>query len=310
MSALQPTSTETLPIGSEEIAVAEADSVVKGPNTWQIMWTSKKARVGWTMLAFFTLVAILAPLIAPYSRDNISFDQLLAPSSAHLLGTTTQGGDIFSQLVWGTRVSLLVGLFGGLFATGAALLIGMIAGYAEGTWLDDILSFIMNIFMVVPVLPLMVVLASYVTVRNLWFTVFVIGITSWAGPARAKRAQIITLRNRDFVTAAKFAGENTFTIVFREILPSMISLVAASFFGAASGAIMAEAGLSYLGLGDTSSVSWGTMMQQAQMQGAASQGLWIWLLAPGITLALLITSFVLINFGIDLLTNPNLREDA
>lgn len=274
------------------------------------MWVSKKARLGWILLGLFVIVGLFAPLIAPYAKDDISFDPILPTSAQHLLGTTTQGADIFSQLVWGTRVSLLIGLFGGLFATIISLILGLIAGYSEGTILDDILSFIMNVFLVIPVLPLMVVLASYVTVRNLWFTVFVIGITSWAGPARAKRAQIITLRNRDFVTAAKFSGEKSLGIVFREILPSMISLVAASFFGAASGAIMAEAGLSYLGLGDTNSISWGTMMYQANLQGAAAQGLWLWLLIPGLTLALLITSFVLINFGIDLITNPHLREDA
>jgi peptide/nickel transport system permease protein len=136
----------------------------------------------------------------------------------------------------------------------------------------------------------------------------VISITSWAGAARAKRSQIITLRNRDFVTAAKFAGEGTLTIIFREIMPSMIGLVMAGFFGAAVGAVGAEAGLSFLGLGDTSSVSWGTMLYQAQVQGALAQGLWLWLVIPGLTLSILILAFTFINFGIDLIANPHLRE--
>jgi peptide/nickel transport system permease protein len=205
---------------------------------------------------------------------------------------------------------LLVGLFGGLFATAVALVIGLVSGYLEGTWVDDVLSFFTNVALVVPVLPLIITLMAYSEVRSVWFTILIIGIISWAGPARAKRAQIITLRNRDFVTSAKFAGDNTLTIIFREILPQMTSLVAAGFFGAATGAIGAEAGLSFLGLGNTQSVSWGTMLYQAQLQGALAQGLWIWLLVPGLALSGLIMALTLINFGIDLISNPYLREDA
>jgi peptide/nickel transport system permease protein len=156
----------------------------------------------------------------------------------------------------------------------------------------------------------MIVLIAYSEVRGVPLIVFVIGITSWAGHARAKRSQIITLRNRDFVTAAKFAGEGSGRIIFREIMPSMTSLVAAGFVGAATGAIGAEAGLSFLGLGDPNTVSWGTMLYQADAQGAVAQGLWAWVLAPGLVLALLITSLTFINFGVDLLSNPHLREDA
>jgi peptide/nickel transport system permease protein len=203
----------------------------------------------------------------------------------------------------------MVGLFGGLFATVIALVIGMVSGYKEGTLTDDVLSFFTNVALVVPVLPLMIVLIAYSEVRGVPLIVFVIGITSWAGHARAKRAQIITLRNRDFVTAAKFAGEGTWRIIFREIMPSMTSLVAAGFVGAATGAIGAEAGLSFLGLGDPASISWGTMLYQADAQGAVAQGLWLWVLVPGLTLALLITSLTFINFGVDLLSNPHLRED-
>lgn len=299
------TGTDELPVGSE------AHEVVAPPETrwWQLIWSSTKARVGILLLLGFVLVAVFAPLIAPYEGTRTDFGPLLPPSGEHLLGTTSQGGDIFSQLVYGTRVSLLVGLFGGLFATVIALVIGMISGYKEGTLTDDVLSFFTNVALVVPVLPLMIVLVAYSEVRGVPLIVFVIGITSWAGHARAKRAQIITLRNRDFVTAAKFAGEGTWRIIFREIMPSMTSLVAAGFVGAATGAIGAEAGLSFLGLGDPSSISWGTMLYQADAQGAVAQGLWLWVLVPGLTLALLITSLTFINFGVDLLSNPHLRED-
>jgi peptide/nickel transport system permease protein len=277
---------------------------------WQLIWSNRKARFGVILLALFILLAVFAPLIAPYEGTRSDFGALLPPSGDHLLGTTSQGGDIFSQLVYGTRVSLMVGLFGGLVSTAIALVIGMWSGYKEGTLTDDVLSFITNVAIVVPVLPLMIVLIAYSEVRGVPLIVFVIGITSWAGHARAKRSQIITLRNRDFVTAAKFAGEGSGRIIFREIMPSMTSLVAAGFVGAATGAIGAEAGLSFLGLGDPNTVSWGTMLFQADAQGAVAQGLWAWVLAPGLVLALLITSLTFINFGVDLLSNPHLREDS
>jgi peptide/nickel transport system permease protein len=280
------------------------------PPSWtSIIWSSHKARFGLFLLGFFVLVAILAPVISPYPPELATFDPLLGVSSEHLLGTTTQGNDIMSQLIHGTRVSMLVGLFGGFFATLIAMVIGMISGYTEGTIVDDVLSFFTNVAIVVPVLPLMIVLVAYSEVRGIPLLVFVIAITSWAGHARAKRSQIITLRNRDFVTAAKFAGEGMGRIVFREIMPNMTSLVAAGFVGAATGAIGAESGLSFLGLGDPSSISWGTMLFQADAQGAVAQGLWIWLMAPGLTLAALITSLTFVNFGVDLLSNPHLRED-
>jgi peptide/nickel transport system permease protein len=303
--------TPTLNDGNTASAHMAADELepVTGPQWHRIMWQSRKARIGIVILAAYFLVAIFAPLIAPYNPNRADFDQLLEPSAQHLLGTNTTGNDIFSQLIYGTRVSVLVGLFGGLFATVIALVIGLISGYAEGTLVDEVLSFVTNLAIVVPTLPLMIVVISYSEVRGLPLIVFVIGIISWAGHARAKRAQIITLRNRDFVTAAKFAGDRTSRIVFREIMPNMISLVAASFVGAATGAVGAEAGLSYLGFGDPDSVSWGTMLFQAQSQSAEAQGLWLWLLAPGLTLSVLILALVFINFGIDLVGNPHLRDD-
>ena len=143
----------------------------------------------------------------------------------------------------------------------------------------------------------------------MWLIVGIIAITSWAGAARGKRAQIITLRNRDFVTSAKFSGEGAGRIIFSEIMPNMSSLVVAGFVGAATGAVGAEAGLAVLGLGDTRSVSWGTMLYQADAQGAIQQGLLTWIFAPGLALAILITAMSFINFGVDLLSNPHLRED-
>lgn len=279
------------------------------PRWYEIIWSSGKARVGLIVLSLFVLMALFAPLIAPYSSQDGSFAPLLSPSATHPFGTTSQGYDILSQFVFGTRLSLLVGILGGAFASVLALVIGMISGYAEGTVVDNVLSFFTNLALVIPVLPLMMVIVAYSEVRGLFLLVFVIGVTSWAGAARAKRSQIITLRARDFVSAARFSGERALPIVFKEIMPNMTSLIVSGFIGAATGAITAEAGLSFLGLGDPTAASWGQMLAFANQAGALVQGFWIWLLVPGLALAVLVTSLTFINFGVDLLSNPHLREN-
>jgi peptide/nickel transport system permease protein len=301
----------TDPQGVGEPGLAPEETVeVRSPDPWyKVVWSSGKARFGLVVVGLYVLVAIFAPLIAPHDPANSDFVPLAGPSAENWLGTTTNGQDIASQLIHGSRISLLVGLFGGLLATVIALVIGMVSGYAEGTLLDDALSFVTNVALVIPVLPLIITLVAYSDTRGVPLIVAVIAITSWAGAARGKRAQIITLRNRDFVTASKFAGDRTWRIVFAEIMPNMTSLVAAGFVGAATGAIGAEAGLAVLGLGDSGSVSWGTMLYQANAQGAIAQGLWIWVFVPGLVLGILITAMTFVNFGVDLLSNPHLRED-
>ena len=172
----------------EQQQVVEAsDSEFDKPESWfSVVWSSGKARVGLVILAIYILVAIFAPLIAPYSPTDGSFIPLDPASSDHLLGTNTSGQDIFSQLIYGSRVSLIVGLFGGVLATVIALIIGMISGYAEGTWLDDLLTFVTNVFLVIPTLPLIITLVAYSDIRGVPLIVGVIAITSWAGAARAK----------------------------------------------------------------------------------------------------------------------------
>jgi peptide/nickel transport system permease protein len=280
------------------------------PARWyEVLWSSKKARIGIVMMAFFVFIAIFAPLLTPHDPNDSSFVPVQDPSGEHWLGTNTLGFDIYTQLLYGTRLSLAIGVLGGFGVTLIALLIGMISGYAEGTWLDDGLSFITNLALVVPVLPLMMVIVAYSETRGLGLLVFVVAITGWAGHARTKRAQIITLRSREFVTAARFGGDGMFRIVFREIMPNMTSLVVSGFIAASTAAIAAEAGLSFMGFGDPNTVSWGQMLFQANANGALVQGLWVWLLVPGVFLALITTSLSFVNFGVDLLSNAQLREE-
>jgi peptide/nickel transport system permease protein len=271
------------------------------------LWSNRKARIGLVILGVIILVALLAPVIAPHSPTATDFTPYSSPNGTNWLGTTGNGQDVFSQMVYGARVSLLVGLAAGVLATLVAITIGLISGYRPGV-VDELLSFGTNLVLVIPGLPLMIILAAYIPSRSVWTIVLVVAFTSWATGARVIRSQAITLRTRDFVTSAVFSGERLFRVVFREILPNMTSLVAGSFFAAATAAVMAEASLEFLGLGNPNTVSWGTILYYAQQQNALLTGQWVLVFVPGLAIALLALSFTLVNFGVDALSNPRLRE--
>lgn len=268
---------------------------------------NKKAAVGMGIVLFFVVVALFAPFIAPYSPTAMSFTPLQGPSWQHLLGTTTTGQDIFSRVVWGTRISLMVGVVTGLIATAVAVLVGLTAGYIGGLT-DDILMMITNIFLVIPGLPLIIILSAFIIVKGVWTIVFVISLTGWAWGARVLRAQTMTLKNRDYVKASVVVGEKSSHIIFSDIFPNMLSLIVANFFGATVYAVLSEAGLEFLGLGNSSAVSWGTILYWAQNSQSILFGLWQWMAVPGLLIAILGMSFALLNFAVDELTNPRLRK--
>jgi len=223
------------------------------------------------------------------------------------MGTTAAGEDVLSQLIWGARISVFVGFVAGIAATLVAVAIGLSWGYMRGP-AAEVVGFVVNLFLVIPGLPLMIVIAAYLQNGGIAVIIAVIVVTGWAWGARVLRSQTQSLRSRDFVEAARFSGEGATRIVFREILPNMTSLIVGSFFGAATSAILAEAGLEFLGLGDSSIVSWGTILYWAQNSNALLTGQWILLFAPGLCIALLAMSLTLINFGVDAVSNPRLRE--
>ena len=294
--------------------VPVAPSSVPGPllflgRALRTLWSNGKARIGLVILGVFVVMSALAPVLAPHSPTSTNFTPYLGPSGTNWFGTTGNGEDVFSQFLYGGRISLLVGLAAGLGATLVAVTLGLVAGYRPGL-VDNVLSFITNLALVLPGIPLMIILAAYFTSHSVWTIVLVIALTAWATGARVIRSQAVTLRTREFVTSAVFSGERLFRVVFREILPNMTSLVAASFFAAATAAVMAEASLEFLGLGNPSTVSWGTILYQAQQQNALLTGQWLMIFAPGLAIALLALSFTMINFGVDALSNPRLREKA
>jgi peptide/nickel transport system permease protein len=293
-------------------AVVARPSRLPGPlrfltRAFRTLWSNGKARIGITVLGLILLMAIFAPLIAPHSPNSTSFTPYQGPSAHNWFGTTGNGQDVFSQVVYGARVSLLVGLGAGASATLVAVTLGLIAGYRPGV-VDEVLSFLTNLALVIPGLPLMIILAAYVPSRSVWTIVIVVALTSWATGARVIRSQATSIRSREFVSSSVFSGEGLFRIVFREILPNMTSLVAGSFFAAATAAVMAEASLEFLGLGNPNTVSWGTILYYAQQQNSLLTGQWVLVFAPGLMIALLALSFTMINFGVDALSNPRLRE--
>ncbi|HEY1455853.1 MAG TPA: ABC transporter permease [Candidatus Dormibacteraeota bacterium] len=267
---------------------------------------NRKAMAGTALLVFFALVAVLAPVIAPYPPQAILFDQILPISPQHLLGTTGNGQDIFSQLVWGTRESLAIAILAGLAATAVSVLVGVTAAYLGGVW-DHVLDLFTDVFLVIPTLPLMIVIAAYAKGGGFWVLVIVIVITGWSYGARQLRVQALSLRNREFLDAARVRGERSLYIVLAEILPNMTSLIVANFLGAALYAVLAAAGLQFIGLGDPNELSWGTMLYWAENNGALLAGSPQWAIAPGICIAVLGGAFALLNYAFDEIANPALR---
>jgi peptide/nickel transport system permease protein len=265
-----------------------------------------KALIGVVLLAFFTGVAVLAPLIAPYDPSALQFQPMAPPSSHNLLGTTNTGQDIFSQLIWGTRQSLLIGVIAGLAATILSMLIGVTAAYVGGTT-DLVLGLITDIFLVLPQLPLMIVIASYFRSSSYWIIIAVIVVTGWAYGARQLRSQALSLRHREFLEAARIRGERTSYIIIFELLPTMISLIVANFLGAAVYSVLSAAALQFIGLGNINEISWGTMLYWAENNEALMSGAPLWVMAPGACIALLGAAFALINYGFDEIGNPALR---
>jgi peptide/nickel transport system permease protein len=266
---------------------------------------NRKAVAGVIILVICVFAAIFPGLIAPESPTATNYAPSLPPSTSHWLGTTSLGQDVWSQLIHGTRLTLWVTLLVSTIATLISLVIGITSAYVGGTT-DRLLMIITDIFLILPVLPLLILLASYLP-PGVTSLVLVLTITSWAFQARQLRAQGLAIRNRDFLVAARVRGESAVYIIFREIVPTMTSLLAASFLGLAIFEVGFAASLQFLGLGDSSELMWGTMLYNAQQSAALEAGNAWWALAPGIAVAFLGAGFAFLNYAFDELANPALR---
>ena len=267
---------------------------------------NRKAMVGLIILAIVVLVAIFAPFLTEYSPVKRVGRPHQPPSLEHWLGTTRLGHDVFSRLVYGARVSLAVGFGAGLMITIIGTVLGIIAGYKGGV-IDEVINFFTNMVLVVPNLPLLLVLAAFIGQASPLVIAIILGLTSWAWGVRVTRSETLSLRQRDFVKSAEMLGEPGWRIMALEIFPNLISIVGINFIGSVIFAVITEATLEFLGLGDPNTVSWGIMLYNAQNASALSVGAWWDLLSPCLALAVLGLGLALINFAIDEIANPRLR---
>jgi peptide/nickel transport system permease protein len=286
--------------------------------SFRLLVRSKSGLVGLIILAFFTIVAIIGPWIAPQDPNAASSfsDQILsAPSPPeHWLGTDDNGRDVLSQLILGTRISMVVGFAAAVVSAVIGSLIGISAGYFGG-WTDRILTAIDDWFLVIPFLPLAIVLATLLgdTANSLPFgrvliLVLVIGLTGWAGTSRIIRSQVLSVKQRMFVERARALGSTTPWIIRKQILPNVLPLIFANTVLIIAISILTESTLSFLGLGDPTRASWGQMLNAANDSGAMAQGAWWFFIPPGVCIVLVVIAFTMVGYAIEEIVNPKLRE--
>ncbi|NKY38711.1 ABC transporter permease [Cellulomonas septica] len=297
---------ETSVLTDTEDVATDATAPVTGKRKLLFL-RNGKAITGLAILGFFAVLAVIGEWIAPYDPSAVSPDILQPPSGAHWFGTTHLGQDILSQVLVGTRGVLVVGLVAGVLATVIGVLIGVTAGFVGGAG-DETLSALSNIFLVIPQLPLIILIAGQLPSAGGLTVAAVIAVTGWAWGARVLRAQTLSLRKRDFVEAARANGERTWRIVLAEILPNLTAIIAAGFVGTVTFAVLSQITLAFIGVTSVSEWNWGTILFWAQGNLALQRGAWWWFVPAGLCIALLGMALTLINFGIDEFVNPRLRS--
>jgi len=265
-----------------------------------------KATVGIFLIAMILILTLGAPIFTKFEAGFRSDQYRVAPNGEFILGTTQLGRDVWAQTLYGGRTSLMVGVMAGVIAVTLSTIIGITAGYFGGI-VDGIITTIINIAMVIPQIPLLLIIAALMGGVSPLLIGILIGFTSWAWGARVLRSQTMSIRNREFIYSAETLGESKFRRLFAEVMPNMLSMMSSAFVGTIVYAIMAQATLEYIGFGDPLSVTWGTMLYNAQNTAALQTGAWWELLGPCLGLIVLGSGLTLINFSIDELSNPKLK---
>lgn len=276
---------------------------------WREFRRHKSGLAGLVVLTVFVGLALLAPLLAP--ADGLSVTRatggvLEPPSTAYLLGTDDNGRSVLTLLIWGSRISLLVGLLATLISMVIGTVVGLLSGYFGG-WPGAILFRLTEWFLVIPFLPLAIVLAS-VLGRSLVNIVIVIGVTSWAGTALLIRSQTLSIKERAYLERSRALGAGHRHLLTRHVLPNVTPIVFANTTLTVAVAILTETTLSFLGLGDPTRISWGSMLQDAFQVGAITTGSWWFIVPPGVCVVLVVLSFTLIGQTLESVLNPRLRE--
>jgi peptide/nickel transport system permease protein len=271
---------------------------------------NKMGMAGLLILAFFVAVAVFAPLIASEEALDptcpCTGQPFQPPSLEFPFGTDDLGRSVFALTVWGSRISLMVGLFATLISIVIGAVVGIVAGY-YGRWPETVLMRLTDWFLVIPFLPLAIVLASLLG-RSLLIIIFVIGITSWPSTARIVRAQVLSVKTRSYVERARALGASNWHLATHHVLPNVGPIIFANTVLLVAIAILSETTLSFLGLGDPLSISWGTILQSAFNAGAATAGNWWWLVPPGVAIVLVVLAFTMCGYALDEILNPRLRR--
>lgn len=279
-----------------------------------LIWNKSKAFfngnppaiIGSFLLLIIILGALFAPVLSTHNPDKRVARPHVAPSSKYLLGSTRNGRDVYSQVLQGARKTLSVALFAGLIATVISVAVGVTSGYFGGK-IDEWMNFITNVWLVFPQLPLLIVLAAFLGQVGSLVIAVLLGVTSWPWGARVIRSQTMAIRNKEFIISAEVMGESKLRIILVEILPNLISIVFGGFLGTVIYAMGAEAALGFLGLGDATEVSWGSMLYWAQVSSSLYTGAWWEMLVPAFALSITGGALALINMSIDQVSNPKLK---
>ncbi len=299
MTALAPAQSVPLP---------EPERESQARRVWSYLISSVLGRLGIALFGFVVVIAIGGPLIFPFNAANVAITSktlLLPPSAAHWLGTDELGRDLFREFLAAAHISLVVGLAATAISMLFGATIGIVAGF-YGRWLDNLLMRLTDFFLVLPQLPLVIALAA-VFGRSLLIIIVVIGMTGWPTTARIVRSQVLSLRERQFVTRVRSLGTPGSRILRVHILPNVMPLIFANTVLVIGGAILTEATLSFLGLGDPVQVSWGTMLHNAFVAGAIGRGAWWYVVPPGVGIVVVVLAFTLTGHAIDESLNPRLR---
>jgi len=274
--------------------------------TFTFLRRDKKAAAGAIVLFILLVITAFPSWFTPHDPAAEIYTPGAGLSWSHLLGTTSFGQDVFSQLMAGTRQSVLIALIVGFLSTVLSVVVGISAAYLGG-FIDDALSLFTDVVLVIPTFPLIIVITAYVKSATFWLMVGVLVATGWSYGARQLRVQALSLRNRDYLLAARARGESSWYVIAVELIPPMTSLIVANFLGAALYAVLAESALQFVGLGNINAESWGTMLYWAQNNEALATGLPLWALAPGVAIAVLGSALALLNYAFDEVSNPALR---
>ena len=272
---------------------------------------NKSGLLGLALLLFFIFTAIFAPILAPYDPYKRVDRPLIAPCQEYILGTNDIGQDIFSELIYGTRVSLTIGFMAAFFTVTIGTLIGVVSGFLGGA-VDEVLMRFTDVVMILPSIPLMILLMALFGKQSFMIMILVLSIMGWPGTARLVRSSTLSIKERIYVEAAKAIGAGDRHIITKHVLPNVSPLIMATMIYQVAGAMMAEAGLAFLGLGDPSHKSWGMILHYAETSGGwyANMGYpaWWWIIPPGLCVALTVASLVLIGQAMEEIINPRLRR--